>query len=116
MSKNFKSDVTFAERVKQSSDIMAKYPDRIPVYVSKRKHSKYEDIDKHKYLVPKDITISQFLYIIRKRLKLESHQAIFVFIDNTLPPSSELISSIYDRAKDLDGFLYVEFSHESVFG
>lgn len=116
MSKNFKLDVKLEDRIKQSSDIMVKYPDRVPVYVSKRKNSKYEDIDKHKYLVPKDITISQFICIIRRRLKLESHQGIFVFVNNILPPSSELMSTIYDENKDKDGFLYIEFSHESVFG
>ena len=38
MPSSFKSDVKFEDRVKQASDIMIKYPDRIPVYVSKKKN------------------------------------------------------------------------------
>ena len=40
-----------------------------------------------RYLVPADLTVGQFVYVIRKRIKLSSEKAIFIFIKNTLPPT-----------------------------
>ena len=59
--------------------------------------------------------IARQMYL-RKHLKLQPDQAIFVFINNVLPPTGALMSQIYDEHVDEDGFLYVAFSHESVFG
>ncbi|MCO5577661.1 hypothetical protein L7F22_031492 [Adiantum nelumboides] len=43
-------------------------------------------IDKKKYLVPSDLTVGQFVYVIRKRIKLAPEKAIFIFVDEVLPP------------------------------
>lgn len=40
-----------------------------------------------RYLVPADLTVGQFVYVIRKRIKLPPEKAIFVFINNYLPPT-----------------------------
>jgi len=115
----FKSQHTFKERIEESSRIINKYPDRIPIICEKMNDSKNKDlptIDKSKYLVPKDLTMSQFLYVIRNRMKLPSEKAIFLFVGGTIPSSSELILNIYSRYKDLDGYLYITYSGENVFG
>jgi GABA(A) receptor-associated protein len=47
------------------------------------------DIDKKKYLVPADLTVGQFVYVIRKRIKLQPEKAIFIFVNNNvLPPTA----------------------------
>ena len=112
---NFNS-VNFDKRLNESKYIMDKYPDRIPVVVTKADNCKLNDIDKHKFLVPKDLKISEFIHIIRKRVKLQPHEAIFVFINNILPPLSERIIDIYENEKAKDNFLYVIYNSESVFG
>ena len=66
-------------------------------------------IDKKKYLVPSDLTVGQFCYVIRKRIKLAPEKAIFIFVNEVLPPNAALMSSIYDEHKDEDGFLYVTY-------
>lgn len=35
------------------------------------------------------------------------HQAIFIFVNEELPPTAALMSAIYNEHKDEDGFLYV---------
>jgi len=40
-----------------------------------------------RYLVPADLTVGQFVYVIRKRIKLSSEKAIFIFVKNGLPPT-----------------------------
>ena len=118
MAKNsFKSKNSFEKRKGESDKILAKYSDRIPVICEKNpKSDDIPDIDKNKYLVPNDLTTGQFLYVIRKRLKLAPEKAIFIFVNNTLPPSGDLLSQVYKNHKDEDGFLYVTYSGESTFG
>lgn len=55
--------------------------------VEKVSGSQIVDIDKRKYLVPSDITVAQFMWIIRKRIQLPSEKAIFLFVDKTVPQS-----------------------------
>ena len=103
----------------EATRIMSKYPDRIPVIVnrSERSGSDVPSIDKHKFLVPSDLTMGQFQYVIRKRLSLEPHKALFLFVNNSVPPTSSLISTIYEESKDPDTmFLFVKYSMENTFG
>ena len=74
------------------------------------------DIDKNKYLVPADLSVSQFMHVIRKRIKLPSEKAIFIFVNNTIPPTAALMSVLYQEQKDEDGFMYVTYSGENTFG
>ena len=84
--------------------------------VEKAERSDIPSIDKKKYLVPADLTVGQFVYVIRKRIKLSAEKAIFIFVDNVLPPTGAIMSAIYDEKKDEDGFLYVTYSGENTFG
>ncbi|KAG8495938.1 hypothetical protein CXB51_009502 [Gossypium anomalum] len=59
-----------------------------------------------RYLVPADLTVGQFVYVIRKRIKLSAEKAIFIFVENVLPPTGAIMSAIYEEKKDEDGFLY----------
>lgn len=74
------------------------------------------EIDKKKYLVPNDITVGKFVFEIRKHMTLAPEKAIFLFVNNTLPPTGELVATIYEKHKDEDGFLYFTYSGENTFG
>ncbi len=37
--------------------------------------------------MPADLTVGQFVYVIRKRIKLSPEKAIFIFVKNVLPPT-----------------------------
>lgn len=112
----FKNEHSMEQRKAESDRIKTKYPDRLPVIVEKSEKSKVNDIDKKKYLVPADLTTGQFVYVIRKRLKLPAEQAIFLFINGVIPPTAELLSNIFEQNKDEDGFLYITYSGENTFG
>ena len=62
------------------------------------------------------MTISQFMFIIRKRIKLESNHALFIMVNNALVPSNSTISDNYETHKDEDGFLYIIYTSENTFG
>lgn len=112
----FKERNSFEKRESESTSVLNKYPDRIPAIVEKDIKSTLPQIDKHKFLIPKDLTLGQFVYIIRRRMKITSDKAIFIFVQNILPPSGELIGSIYEKYKDVDGFLYITYCSETTFG
>jgi GABA(A) receptor-associated protein len=113
---SFKERHPFEQRCNESKRIREKYADRIPIIVEVAKRSSLPPLDKCKYLVPQDLTVGQFVYVIRKRISLSPENAIFIFVNNTLPPTASLCSSIYAEQKDEDGFLYVTVSSESTFG
>ena len=108
--------VDFPHRVIESKRIREKYPDRYPIIVCKGNNCSLPDIDKHKFLVPCDLTMGQFITVIRKRIKLRNDQAIFIFINNVLPPIAASLTNIYEEHKRDDGFLYISYNGESTFG
>jgi len=115
---SFKQTRTFEERFNETQRIIEKYPDRIPVICERAKNVSKElpNIDKNKYLVPNDLCIGQFVYVIRKRLKLPPEKALFIFINGMIPSSSFLLYNIYDCYKDDDGYLYINYTFENTFG
>lgn len=106
----------FDRILEETTKIRKKYNDRVPVYVKKTVGCEFLDIDKHKFLVPIDLTLGSFITIIRKRIKLAPDKALFIFINNVLPPLTSLMMNIYDEMKNKDGFLYIYYNGESVFG
>ena len=93
--------------------IKEKYPERYPVIVNKsEKCNSIGDIDKTKFLVPGDLTVGQFVYIIRKRIKLSQETALFIFCNDKLPPTAKLMSQICNN----DTYTYMYYSSENTFG
>jgi GABA(A) receptor-associated protein len=112
----FKKVNPFEKRSLEARRILDKYPDRIPCIVEKIKSSNIDNLDKNKFLVPSDLTMGQFIFIIRKRIHLSPEKAIFILVNNLIPPSSYPLSQIYNQHKDDDGFLYLVYSGENTFG
>ena len=124
----FQNQYTFQQRYDESSRVMKRYPTRKPIIVEKCKESvsffktkkpktrKGAWLAKRKYLIPNDLTIGQFIFILRKRIRLKPEQSIFLYINNTIPPTHAMISDLYAEYHNIDGFLYILFGTESVFG
>ena len=112
----YKQDHPFDKRSAEAARIREKYPDRIPVICEKDPRSDIPPVDKRKYLIPMDLTVGQFVYVIRKRIRLSPEKAIFIFVNGVLPPTAALMSAVYEEHKDADGFLYIQYSGENTFG
>jgi len=115
---SFKEEHPLEKRKSEAERIRSKYPDRVPVICEKAdsRSSDIPDIDKKKYLVPADLTVGQFHYVIRKRIKLSPEKALFLFCSGSIPANAALLSTVYEEQKDEDGFLYIQYSGESTFG
>jgi GABA(A) receptor-associated protein len=113
----FKQANSFEARLEESSRIRQKFPGRIPVIVERGVRSlTIPQIDKQKFLVPGDLTVSQFIFVIRRRLNLPAEKALFLFVGNTLPTTGILIRELHASYADRDGFLYITYCGENVFG
>ena len=61
----FKQENRDVEQRRQNCEkIRKQFPDKIPIICEKDPKSKIRDIDKTKYLVPNDLTVSQFSFMI----------------------------------------------------
>jgi GABA(A) receptor-associated protein len=108
--------MSLEQRKQESARMMTRYPGRIPIIVNKARHTDAPDLDKTKFIAPADLTVGQFIYIVRRRLELTSEKTLFLFINGTLPTTSTLISQLYEYHKAEDGFLYMIYAGESTFG
>ncbi len=85
---------TIEKRIAESTKIREKFPDKIPIIVEKGNKTDIPEIDKNKFLVPNDLTVGQFSYVIRKRLQLSSETALFIVVNNILPPTSQTLAEV----------------------
>ena len=96
--------------------ILQKYPDRIPVVLKNNKRAPVEGLKKLKYLVPRDITVAEFMENIRKGVSVSSNEAIFIYVNNNIPTATKLMGDIYEEFKDETLYLVMDICHENTFG
>lgn len=74
-------------------------------------------MDKTKFLVPQELTMSQFVTIIRNRMSLAPTQAFYLIVNNkSLASMSTTLAEVYKEEKDEDGFLYMTYASQEMFG
>lgn len=114
----FKREKNFNERLSESMKLYDKYPDYCPVICEKLfpEYDPDKTLVKTKYLVKLEASFGEFIYQLRKQLTLSQNTALFFFINNIMPPLHSLFSSLYDSYKENDGFLYITYTTENVFG
>lgn len=114
----FKNDNPLEKRKEESSKVMAKHANKIPCIVEVyKKNRKDLVLDKNKFLVPTDLQVGQFLFVLRKRMKLAPEKALFLFVSKgTMPAMNSLMGAVYDEYKDVDGYLYFYVALEATFG
>ena len=112
---NFKKKYTEEKRKKESDRIIKQYPDRLPI-ICELDDKFNEKLDKSKYLVPKNLTIRQFNFIIRKRMKLSESEATFLFTENSILIAGHETINDLEIYKNNDGFLYIKVFKENTFG
>jgi microtubule-associated protein 1 light chain len=70
-------------------------------------------MEKKKFLVPQELTMSQFVTIIRNRMTLGSNQAFYLLIDSKGICSMSLtLAEVYEKEKSQDGFLYSSYASQ----
>jgi len=112
----FKKQYPLYERLQESQKVLHNYPDKVPVICEKDNRVQNCGIKKRKYLVSRDLTIGQFIFIIRNNVQMRSDMGLFLFTNGIIPSSSDTIEYIYNKFKENDGFLYINYAFENTFG
>ena len=74
-------------------------------------------LSKTKFIVPFDMTLSQFHYLLSKQIKKNEKDSLIFFINNKLPMQSQTMGSLYKLYKcPIDKYLYINVSKEKTFG
>ena len=99
-------------RKNQSIMIRNNFPDKIPVICERDPKSNLPDLDKHKYLVPIDLTVSQFNNMIRRRLEINDIDPLYFIVNGKdFIQGDFFLSDIYDKYKDYqDELLYISYT------
>uniref|UniRef100_A0A915LQE1 Uncharacterized protein n=1 Tax=Meloidogyne javanica TaxID=6303 RepID=A0A915LQE1_MELJA len=113
MNWTYKEENKFEKRRAEGEKIKRKYPDRIPVIVEK---SRLRDLDKKKYLVPSELTVGQFYFLIHKRIHLRPEETLFFFVNTLIPQTMTTMGQLYQDHHEEDLFLYIAYSDENVYG
>ena len=111
----FKQKYSFEQRKQVADSLLARHLNRVPVIVSPANGST-PDIDRHKFLVPRDCAVYQFTAEVRNHIKISQQDALFFYFNNTVAAHSMMLGTMYDKYKDPDGFLYIVYSLENTFG
>jgi GABA(A) receptor-associated protein len=94
--------------------LMVQYPERVPVIIESKIPDDTTGVQK--FMILRNQTISQMIIKLRSRIKMSSRQAIFLFVNNCLPPNSYTVGQVWDQHKKEDGILYIQYSLENTFG
>jgi len=95
-----------------------KHPQSIPVILKASNQKTLPEVSKTKFLVPSEVTLGKLKLEILKFMTLRPKDTVHFSFQNGLvfPCNTTLISTIYEKHKSEDGFLYVIYSVENVFG
>ena len=103
--------------MENASALINKYPGRVPIVFTKKFRDPLDDLDKTRYLIPKDMSFGQVMCVLRKRLQLPSHKALFVISSHgRLISSSSFVGVVYEKEKSIDGYLRLMYASENAFG
>uniref|UniRef100_A0A672H6Q0 Microtubule-associated protein 1 light chain 3 gamma n=2 Tax=Salarias fasciatus TaxID=181472 RepID=A0A672H6Q0_SALFA len=114
----FKQRKSFVTRKQEVAGIRAKFPNKVPVIIERYEREKYlPPLDKTKFLVPHELTMTQFVTIIRNRMALLPSQAFYLLINSSgLASMSLTMAQVYNDHQDDDGFLYMTYASQEMFG
>lgn len=125
MTLKYKDQNSLDFRISESQRILSKFPDRIPVIIDCSKELD-KLLSKKKFLVPREISVSYLLTIIRNKSKIDSTKAIFIFCNDKLLSGTSILGTVYDdyeqnQKKDSDYIkgdktLYLNLAFENTFG
>ena len=114
----FKTEVKLEDRKKEADRIINQYPNRMPVICECAPNTNLPPLQKTKYLVPGDMTVANFQFLIRKHIDLNELSALYLITKKgTTITGDKTMREIYNIHKDReDNFLYLFYASELTWG
>lgn len=99
--------------------LIEKFPGKIPIVVTLDKLFIDTNVEKkvERYTIDETNTVGVLINYIRKNMKLNPNEAIYLLTDKTSLSASLVLIQVYERHKNLkDDCLYINVVKENVFG
>ena len=94
--------------------IRERHPHRIPIVLIEG--TRGINLTNHKYLVPKEHTMADFIQSVRKHCKLNPSEALFFMINKTLVPTNITIGALDQEFESSGEMLQITVMKENTFG
>ena len=98
--------------------LLLKYPNHIPIIANFDKNQK-----QFKFIVKSELTIMEFLAIFRKRVSLNSLEALWLYVNGNgnqnkviMPSTTTTLLNLYEQYKNDDLVLLFQVERENTFG
>jgi GABA(A) receptor-associated protein len=96
--------------------LQKKYTAHVFVHVKRSpRASNMPELDKHKFIVQREMSLGTFMFVVRKRMKLPPEKAMFLFVDDTIPTTSSTMGEI-SAIHGENGVLVMHYAGENTFG
>jgi hypothetical protein len=102
---------TLEQRQERAQMLASKYPNRLALIIRSAK----DDGPTNKFVVPLTCTVADVLQHLRKRINVTAYQAIYLCVHDSVLSGAQTMESIISYKSD-DGFVYLTYCMESVFG
>ena len=114
----FKKQTPLEKRIEQFKKIQKDFPNKVPIILERSQKCTINKIIKTKYILSNELTMSEFIKIIREKLEIEPERALFFLANGKYSLSgSEDLAQLYEKYRDNeDGFLYLTYSEEIIYG
>jgi hypothetical protein len=99
----------------RTQKLKEKHPELIPVIVLPSATQPRATLKVQKFLVGPHLTFGQFVASLRMQCKLREQDALFFFVQNTVPCNTMLLAQLHQQHND-NGFLVFEYAEEATFG
>jgi GABA(A) receptor-associated protein len=107
---------TSSSKTTALSNLLEKHPTRTPIIVRIDDNIGSDQKGKLKYLVPNNMTVGEFMCLIRRRLKMKAEKGIFMFVNNVLPSITSTMGELHNIHENKEGILELTVKMENTFG
>ena len=107
--------LSVSQRNAKYVQIKQKYPERLPVICLNGPNCRV--LERNKYLVPEQLTVAEFIFVIRQRLGMNKNHALMLLCNNYLLRATDTMVQVHRmHSTDIDGYLYITYVKENTFG
>ena len=116
--KSFRLRSSFETRCNECQHLKSKFPNKAPFVIERYQTSKnIPQLDKTKFVFPKDLPMGLMIKFVRDRLPLSPNESLYFFVNDTvLVRASATVGEIYQMYADEDGFVYITYATQETFG
>ena len=94
------------------------YPTKLPLIIERAADQKgMDELKNPKFMMPQNFRMSDVQTVVRKHLAIGKDEGLFLLANGThVLKSNASLREMFEKHKDEDGFLYIVYAEEKVYG